>query len=146
MYGQSSSFNSYITNGRWLSQRGGEKKLSKLKGGNKQLSVSTQHTVKVIELLDVRSESSEYLLCLTQLLYCSFLYAEITHYSFDRKPPLLFYFFPNSFQEKVMAAEAKQSCYEGSSVQSFQFYLEHSGEQTAVLQCVQDILPREFKR
>ncbi|XP_039673041.1 histamine N-methyltransferase A-like isoform X2 [Perca fluviatilis] len=45
-----------------------------------------------------------------------------------------------------MAAEAKQTCYEGSSVQSFQFYLEHSGEHEAILQCVHNILPGEFKR
>ncbi|XP_035532518.1 histamine N-methyltransferase A-like [Morone saxatilis] len=45
-----------------------------------------------------------------------------------------------------MAAETKQSCYEGSSVQSFQFYLEHSGEHKAILQCVYDVLPGEFKR
>ncbi|KAM9347760.1 histamine N-methyltransferase A-like [Symphorus nematophorus] len=45
-----------------------------------------------------------------------------------------------------MAAEAKQTCYEGSSVQSFQFYLEHSGEHKAILQCVHDVLPGEFKR
>lgn len=49
-------------------------------------------------------------------------------------------------QESIMAAEAKQTCYEGSSVQSFQFYLEHSGEHKIVLQCVHDILPGEFKR
>ncbi|XP_071353206.1 histamine N-methyltransferase A-like [Trachinotus anak] len=45
-----------------------------------------------------------------------------------------------------MAAEAKQTCYEGSSVQSFQFYLEKSGEHKAILECVQSILPGEFKR
>nr|XP_046260171.1 histamine N-methyltransferase-like [Scatophagus argus] len=45
-----------------------------------------------------------------------------------------------------MAAKAKQTCYEGSSVQSFQFYLEHSGEHEAILQCVHNILPGEFKR
>ncbi|XP_040913688.1 histamine N-methyltransferase A-like [Toxotes jaculatrix] len=45
-----------------------------------------------------------------------------------------------------MAAEAKQTCYEGSSVQSFQFYLEQSGEHKAILQCVHSILPGEFKR
>lgn len=28
-----------------------------------------------------------------------------------------------------MATETKQSCYEGSSVQRFQFYLKHSGQQ-----------------
>ncbi|XP_042282988.1 histamine N-methyltransferase A-like [Thunnus maccoyii] len=45
-----------------------------------------------------------------------------------------------------MAAEVKQTCYEGSSVQSFQFYLEHSGEHKAILHWVQKILPGEFKR
>ncbi|XP_070770883.1 histamine N-methyltransferase-like [Enoplosus armatus] len=45
-----------------------------------------------------------------------------------------------------MAAEAKQTCYEGSSVQSFRFFLEHSGEHKAILQSVHDILPGEFKR
>ncbi|XP_045909843.1 histamine N-methyltransferase-like [Micropterus dolomieu] len=45
-----------------------------------------------------------------------------------------------------MAAEAKQTCYEGSSVQSFRFFLEHSGEHQAILQRVHDILPGEFKR
>ncbi|XP_059199676.1 histamine N-methyltransferase A-like [Centropristis striata] len=43
-------------------------------------------------------------------------------------------------------AEEKQTCYEGSSVQSFQFYLEHSGEHKAILQCVHNLLPGEFKR
>lgn len=45
-----------------------------------------------------------------------------------------------------MAAEAKQTCYEGSSVSSFQFYLKHSGEHEAILQCVNDILPGLFRR
>ncbi|XP_058479210.1 histamine N-methyltransferase A-like [Solea solea] len=45
-----------------------------------------------------------------------------------------------------MAAEAKQSCYEGSSVQSFQFYLQQSGEHEAILQCVHSVLPGEFER
>ncbi|XP_029315318.1 histamine N-methyltransferase-like [Cottoperca gobio] len=45
-----------------------------------------------------------------------------------------------------MAAEAKHSCYEGSAVQSFQFYLEHSGEHEAILQCLHKILPGEFTR
>ncbi|XP_049905105.1 histamine N-methyltransferase A-like isoform X1 [Epinephelus moara] len=52
----------------------------------------------------------------------------------------------DTFNESVMAAEAKQSCYEGSSVQSFQFYLEHSGEHEAILQFVHNSLPGEFKR
>ncbi|XP_069554758.1 histamine N-methyltransferase-like [Brachyistius frenatus] len=45
-----------------------------------------------------------------------------------------------------MAAEAKHTCYEGCSVQSFQFYLEHSGEHKAILECVHNILPGEFQR
>lgn len=45
-----------------------------------------------------------------------------------------------------MAAETKHSCYEGAYVNSFQFYLERSGEHKAILQCVQQVLPREFKR
>ncbi|KAK1903340.1 Histamine N-methyltransferase A [Dissostichus eleginoides] len=48
--------------------------------------------------------------------------------------------------ESVMAAEAKQTCYEGSCVQSFQFYLEHSGEHEAIMQCVHNVLPGEFQR
>ncbi|TKS67460.1 Histamine N-methyltransferase [Collichthys lucidus] len=43
-----------------------------------------------------------------------------------------------------MAAE--QTCYEGSAVQSFRFYLEHSGEHKAILKRIPDILPGEFKR
>ncbi|XP_063744445.1 histamine N-methyltransferase A-like isoform X2 [Eleginops maclovinus] len=54
--------------------------------------------------------------------------------------------FCNSLQESVMAAEAKQTCYEGSCVQSFQFYLEHSEEHEAILQCVHNLLPGEFQR
>ncbi|XP_074551349.1 histamine N-methyltransferase-like [Halichoeres trimaculatus] len=45
-----------------------------------------------------------------------------------------------------MAEETKQTCYEGSSVQSFQFYLQHSGEHEAILKCAHDILPGEFQR
>ncbi|XP_034430021.1 histamine N-methyltransferase A-like [Hippoglossus hippoglossus] len=45
-----------------------------------------------------------------------------------------------------MAAEAKQTCYEGSAVQSFQFYLEQSGEHEAIVQSVHSLLPAEFKR
>lgn len=45
-----------------------------------------------------------------------------------------------------MAAEGRKTCYEGSSIQSFQFFLEHSGEHEAVLQLVLDILPAHFKR
>lgn len=49
----------------------------------------------------------------------------------------------NALQESAMA---EQTCYEGSAVQSFQFYLEHSGEHKAILQHIPDILPGEFKR
>nr|XP_020493501.2 histamine N-methyltransferase-like [Labrus bergylta] len=49
-------------------------------------------------------------------------------------------------QGSVMAEEAKQTCYEGSSVQSFQFYLEHSGEHEAILKCAHNLLPGEFQR
>ena len=45
-----------------------------------------------------------------------------------------------------MTAEAKQSCYEGTGVSSFQIYLEKSGEHNAILQCVQNVLPGEFLR
>ncbi|XP_057708919.1 histamine N-methyltransferase-like isoform X2 [Corythoichthys intestinalis] len=45
-----------------------------------------------------------------------------------------------------MAAETKQTMYEGSDVQSFQFYLQHSGEHEAILQFLMKHLPEEFKR
>ncbi|XP_053295795.1 histamine N-methyltransferase A [Pleuronectes platessa] len=45
-----------------------------------------------------------------------------------------------------MAAEVKQTCYEGSAVHSFQFYLEHSGEHEAIVQGVHSLLPAQFKR
>lgn len=45
-----------------------------------------------------------------------------------------------------MAAETKHSCYEGTYVNSFQFYLERSGEHKAILQCAQHVLPQEFKK
>lgn len=54
--------------------------------------------------------------------------------------------FSSDLQESVMAAETKQTCYEGSSVDSFQFYLQQSGEHEAMLRCVQNILPGEMKR
>lgn len=44
-----------------------------------------------------------------------------------------------------MASE-EMSCYEGASVQSFQFYLNHSGEHEAMLKCLRDLLPAEFRR
>ncbi|KAM9385563.1 histamine N-methyltransferase-like [Pholidichthys leucotaenia] len=45
-----------------------------------------------------------------------------------------------------MAAEGKDSCYEGEYVHSFGFYLEHSGEHRAVLECVSSLLPERFRR
>ena len=45
-----------------------------------------------------------------------------------------------------MAAEAKQTCYEGSEVQTFQFYLEQSGEHQAIVQSLHSLLPAQFKR
>ncbi|XP_041663640.1 histamine N-methyltransferase-like [Cheilinus undulatus] len=45
-----------------------------------------------------------------------------------------------------MAEETKQTCYEGSYVHSFQFYLEHSGEHKAILKCANNVLPAEFQR
>ncbi|XP_072253399.1 histamine N-methyltransferase-like [Leuresthes tenuis] len=45
-----------------------------------------------------------------------------------------------------MTAEAKQTCYQGTGVSSFQIYLEKSGEHNAILQCVQNVLPGEFLR
>lgn len=45
-----------------------------------------------------------------------------------------------------MAEEAKTTCYDGSCAKSFQFYLQHSGEHQAILQCLHNILPGEFKR
>lgn len=54
--------------------------------------------------------------------------------------------YSSDLQESVMAAETKQTCYEGSSVDSFQFYLKHSGEHEAMLQSVHNILPGLMKR
>ncbi|XP_028289480.1 histamine N-methyltransferase A-like [Parambassis ranga] len=45
-----------------------------------------------------------------------------------------------------MAAEAKEYSYKGSFVESFQVYLEQSGEHQAMLRCVNAVLPEEFKR
>ncbi|XP_022049353.2 histamine N-methyltransferase-like [Acanthochromis polyacanthus] len=45
-----------------------------------------------------------------------------------------------------MTAEPTHTCYEGHTVPNFQFYLEHSGEHEAMLQCVQNVLPGEFTR
>ncbi|XP_028993704.1 histamine N-methyltransferase-like [Betta splendens] len=45
-----------------------------------------------------------------------------------------------------MAAEARQTCYEGNDVQSFQFFLKHSGEHGAIQKDLQRFLPGELKR
>lgn len=46
-----------------------------------------------------------------------------------------------------MAARDKtETCYQDCCVQSFQFYLEHSGEHQAMQQCANTVLPAEFKR
>ncbi|XP_074515857.1 histamine N-methyltransferase-like [Sebastes fasciatus] len=45
-----------------------------------------------------------------------------------------------------MAAEAHQTCYEGSIVQNFLFYLEQSGDHKIILQFLHHILPGQFKR
>uniref|UniRef100_A0A3P8SW98 Histamine N-methyltransferase n=1 Tax=Amphiprion percula TaxID=161767 RepID=A0A3P8SW98_AMPPE len=45
-----------------------------------------------------------------------------------------------------MAVEPTSVCYEGNIVPNFQFYLEHSEEHKAMLQCVQNVLPGEFTR
>ncbi|KAM6955429.1 histamine N-methyltransferase A-like [Lycodopsis pacificus] len=45
-----------------------------------------------------------------------------------------------------MAVDPKTTCYDGTCAQSFQFYLQHSGEHKAILQSLHNILPGEFKR
>ncbi|KAM4609335.1 histamine N-methyltransferase A-like isoform 1-T4 [Polymixia lowei] len=45
-----------------------------------------------------------------------------------------------------MAAEPKQTGYEGRYVQGFQFYLKHSGEHKAILKFIDNAMPGEFKR
>ncbi|XP_054643510.1 histamine N-methyltransferase-like isoform X2 [Dunckerocampus dactyliophorus] len=45
-----------------------------------------------------------------------------------------------------MATEAKRSSFEGNKVESFQLYLQHSGEHEYVLQFLMKYLPAEFKR
>ncbi|XP_074515854.1 histamine N-methyltransferase A-like [Sebastes fasciatus] len=52
----------------------------------------------------------------------------------------------NALQESVMAAEARQTCYEGNAVQNFQVFLEQSEQHKIILQCLHNILPAEFKR
>ncbi|XP_008275404.1 histamine N-methyltransferase-like [Stegastes partitus] len=49
-------------------------------------------------------------------------------------------------KEPAMAAEPNETCYDGNCAQSFQFYLQHSGEHKAIVQCVQNVLPGEFTR
>ena len=45
-----------------------------------------------------------------------------------------------------MAAEAKQTCFEGRTLQNFQVYLEQSRDHEVSLWFVHNILPGEFKR
>ncbi|KAM6955431.1 histamine N-methyltransferase A-like [Lycodopsis pacificus] len=45
-----------------------------------------------------------------------------------------------------MAVDPKTTCYDDTRAQSFQFYLQHSGEHKAILQSLHNILPGEFKR
>ncbi|XP_061548350.1 histamine N-methyltransferase-like [Phycodurus eques] len=45
-----------------------------------------------------------------------------------------------------MAAETKRTVYQGSELQSFRFYLQHTGEHAAVLHILQKHLPVEFQR
>ncbi|XP_068594135.1 histamine N-methyltransferase A-like [Cebidichthys violaceus] len=45
-----------------------------------------------------------------------------------------------------MAVDPKTTCYDSASAQSFQLYLQHSGEHKAIIQCLHNILPGEFKR
>ncbi|XP_041857669.1 histamine N-methyltransferase-like [Melanotaenia boesemani] len=45
-----------------------------------------------------------------------------------------------------MAADEKQTCYQGVYLNSFQFYLEKSGEHAVLRQYVEKILPGEFQR
>uniref|UniRef100_A0A3Q4ARX5 Histamine N-methyltransferase n=1 Tax=Mola mola TaxID=94237 RepID=A0A3Q4ARX5_MOLML len=39
-----------------------------------------------------------------------------------------------------------KTCYENETVEGLQFYLEHTNEHSAILQCVQDVLTGEFQR
>ena len=52
----------------------------------------------------------------------------------------------NVLQESVMAANGKQTCYEGRILQNYQVYLEQSGLHKRILQGVHHILLGEFKR
>ncbi|XP_077584459.1 histamine N-methyltransferase-like [Stigmatopora nigra] len=45
-----------------------------------------------------------------------------------------------------MATQIKQSMYEGSEVQDFQFFLQHSNEHEGILQILLEYLPEQFKR
>lgn len=45
-----------------------------------------------------------------------------------------------------MAAGAGQPFYQGDVVQNFELYLQKTGEHDAVFQCIQDILPLEFRK
>ncbi|KAK9537405.1 hypothetical protein VZT92_005027 [Zoarces viviparus] len=45
-----------------------------------------------------------------------------------------------------MAVDPKTTCYDDTCAESFQFYLQHSGEHAAILQSLHKILPGEFER
>ncbi|XP_075960212.1 histamine N-methyltransferase A-like [Anarhichas minor] len=45
-----------------------------------------------------------------------------------------------------MAVDPKTTCYDDTCAQSFEFYLQQSGEHAAILQSLHNILPGEFKR
>lgn len=47
---------------------------------------------------------------------------------------------------QVMEEQRSQSCYEGSVIEHFHFYLEESKEHEVCLRFLQDILPSTFKR
>lgn len=45
-----------------------------------------------------------------------------------------------------MTSGEQQTCYEGDAVDSFQFYLQHSGEHQAMIEMIHNLLPQEFQR
>lgn len=44
-----------------------------------------------------------------------------------------------------MAEEGNSTCYDITTVDHFQLYLEKSGEHSAILQSVQSVLPKNFR-
>ncbi len=112
---------------------GGESNFATQEWENNRLSVLTVHIFKVGLVVEYLQCAIDVCLSGLKFLNCCFLHAYIIAIHMK-------------LQESAMAAEAKQTCYEGSSVQNFQFYLEHSGEHKAILQSLHDILPGEFKR